>query len=169
MNDPRGLNIAGALAVALSDAIHNAAQAVAPERGPAAAALMILAHLPGIGAEEVRTAVGLSHPGAVRLIDRLQARGLVTRAAHPVDARRVALRLTDAGEAMAAEIARRRMAAMDKALAALDPVEAQTFTALADKMLRALVTSEADALQICRLCEDGACRDCPVEAKLAAA
>lgn len=169
MTETRDLNIIGALALALSDAIHAAAGAGVPERGPAAAALMMIAHLPGISVEEVRIAVGLSHPGAVRLIDRLQARGLVTRAANPDDARRVALRLTEAGAAMAAGVGAARLRAMQRALAALDPGEAALLGSLAEKMLRALVTSEADALQICRLCDETACRNCPVEARLAEA
>lgn len=162
----RDLNIVGALALALSDAINAAAEQSVPERGPAAAALVIIAHVPGLGVEEVRTAVGLSHPGAVRLIDRLQHHGLVERAANPDDARRVALRLTAAGTAMAAKIGAGRMAAMRRALAALDPAETATLASLADKMLRALVANEADALQICRLCDDRVCRDCPVETSL---
>lgn len=166
MNDLRDLNIVGALALSLSDAIISAAEQPVPERGPAAAALMMIAHLPGISVEELRTGVGLSHPGAVRLIDRLQAQGLVTRETNRDDLRRVALRLTETGAAMAAEIGAGRAAAMRHALAVLDPSEAATLAALADKMLRALVSSEADALKICRLCDENACKNCPVEAKL---
>jgi DNA-binding MarR family transcriptional regulator len=54
--------------------------------------------------DALRSGVGLSHPGAVRLVDRLAARGLVARRASADDGRRVALHLTRAGEAMAASI-----------------------------------------------------------------
>lgn len=169
MEKGRDLNVVGALALALSDAIHAAAEAQAADQGPAAAALAIIAHLPGLGVEELRIAVGLSHPGAVRLVDRLQARGLVERTPNLADARRVALRLTRAGCAAAEAISTARLSAIDRALGALDPPEVELLAGIAGKMLRALVTGEADALQICRLCDESKCADCPVEASLAAA
>ena len=168
MDEMRDLNVIAALALALADAVNGAAEQPVPERGPAAAALMMIAHLPGISVEELRTGVSLSHPGAVRLIDRWQTQALVRREANREDARRVALYLTETGASMAADIAAGRAAAMRRALATLDPAEAATLAALADKMLRALVSSDAEALKICRLCDEGACRDCPVEEKLAA-
>src|SRR5262245_37182959 len=89
MDDLRIANIVGALALALSDDLLRAAERKAPEAGLAAAAIALLRHVPGMTIERLRNALGLSHPGAVRLIDRLEQEGSVVRRPSNADRRAV--------------------------------------------------------------------------------
>lgn len=159
----RDTNLLGALAVAISDAITRAAETHAPEPGPAAAAIMLVAHLPGMSIDALRIGVGLSHPGAVRLVDRLEARGLVERRSSAEDGRRVALHLTPAGDQAAAAIAEGRHKAIADALAGLPDAERSAFVATTEKLLAALVAGPDDALRVCRLCDEAVCTRCPVD------
>ena len=97
-SDRRTANLLGALVVALGDRAGAAVQDGAGVSGSDAAALVTLRNY----AEDepldlLRRALALSHPGVVRLADRLQARGLVERHRSHRDGRAVALRLTPAG------------------------------------------------------------------------
>jgi len=166
MSGPKIENVAGALALALSDELLRAAQDQAPEAGSAAAALALLGHAPGLPIETLRRALGLSHPGAVRLVDRLQADGLVARGVSERDRRAVALVLTPKGQETCTAILAARQGTLSRALAALSEEEREVFGRLAEKMLRAALRGEDHAYAVCRLCDPAACTDCPVEAEL---
>lgn len=60
--------------------------------------LTIIECNPGLSQTEVAATLGIKKPNFVAMIDRLQARGLVHRAAAPNDRRSHALFLTDAGK-----------------------------------------------------------------------
>lgn len=165
--DSRALNVIGALALALADDLSRAAQARAPEAGSAAAALALLDHEPGMAIERLRRALGLSHPGAVRLVDRLTADGLVIRKPAERDRRAVALHLTDTGAMSARAILSARGESLRRGLATLSAKERDTFAALAETMLRGILRGEDHAYALCRLCDQSVCADCPVEAELA--
>jgi DNA-binding MarR family transcriptional regulator len=166
MDDARTENVVGALALALSDALLRDAQDQAPEPGPAAAAIALLGHEPGMAIERLRRALGLSHPGAVRLVDRLVADGLVVRRPSPNDRRAVALYLTDAGRERCRAIQGARQRSLARALAALAPAEREALGLLAGKLLGALVENLDQAYSVCRLCDPGVCSECPVDAAL---
>lgn len=156
----------GALALGLADAMLRAAQAQSPEPGPAAAALALLGHAPGMTIERLRRSLGLSHPGAVRLVDRLADDGLVVRGASESDRRAVALRLTAAGEATCRAVIAARDNAIARAMTSLTEQERRTFGALAEKVLRGFVADLGHAYAVCRLCDYEACSDCPVDDEL---
>lgn len=166
MADPRTENVVGALALALVDAIQRDAQAQAPEPGPAAAAIALIGHAPGLSIERLRRALALSHPGTVRLVDRLVEDGVVVRSTAAEDRRAVALRLTPSGEAADAAILSARQASLSAALDALSPEEAEQFGRSAAKVLRGLIRHEDNAYRTCRLCDYRVCQDCPVDAEL---
>ena len=168
MTDAKIENVVGALVLALSDALHQGAQDRAPEPGPAAAAITLLGHEPGMPIERLRRALRLSHPGAVRLVDRLVADGLLVRQASPKDRRAVALHLTEAGERSCAAILAARQGSVASALQVLSPVERESLGVLAEKLLGGLVRDADQAYSICRLCDQGACDECPVDAALTA-
>lgn len=168
MADPRTENIVGALALALVDTLQREVQAQAPEPGPAAAAIALIGHVPGLSIERLRKALALSHPGTVRLVDRLVEDGVVFRAPSETDRRTVALRLTPRGDAADAAILRARRSSLSAALDVLSPEEATTLCGLAEKMLRGLISHEDHAYRTCRLCEYRVCERCPVEAELLA-
>lgn len=165
MVERRG-NVIGALALGLSDAMLREAQARAPEPGPAAAALALLGHDPGMTIERLRRSLGLSHPGTVRLVDRLTEHGLVAREPSDADRRAVALRLTPSGERACRAIIAARDEAVARAMTALTEAEQAMFGTLAEKLLRAFVVDLNHAYATCRLCDYEACTDCPVDAEL---
>ncbi len=167
MDEAKIENLVGALALALVDRLQADAQALAPEPGPAAAAVALIGHAPGLSIERLRRAVALSHSAAVRLVDRLVADGLVQRITAANDRRAVALRLTPLGETQGAAILAARQGGLAEAMAALSPDERQQFGTLAEKLLRALVRTPDRAYRSCRLCNYRACVDCPVDDTLA--
>ncbi|MGH8241376.1 MAG: MarR family winged helix-turn-helix transcriptional regulator [Steroidobacteraceae bacterium] len=166
MASARAENILGALALALTDIVLRDTQQQAPEAGPAAAAIALLGHDPGMTIERLRRALGLSHPGAVRLVDRLASDRLIVRRPSERDGRAVALRLTKVGEASCRAILSARQRGLAQALQSLSPAERSTFGALVEKVLRALLEDEDHAYALCRLCNYHVCIDCPVETEL---
>jgi MarR family transcriptional regulator, negative regulator of the multidrug operon emrRAB len=157
----RTTNLLGALALGLADAVEAVARREAQEGGPAGAALCAIAHEPGLSIEWLRRALGLSHPGAVRLVDRLAAEGMIERRAAR-DRRAVALHLTTPGTRRVRKIMGERRRALAAAVAALSPRERRVLAPLLAKMLRALPQTDAHALAICRFCEGESCDPCPV-------
>lgn len=161
-------NVVGALALALSDSLHFGTQEQAPEPGPAAAAIALISHEPGLTIEQLRRALRLSHPGTVRLVDRLVNDGLLERRASVEDRRAVALHLTHDGEASCAAILTARRTSIASALQSLSCEEREALGRLAEKLLGGLIQDVDTAYQVCRLCDRQSCKACPVERALEA-
>lgn len=71
------------------------------------------------------------NPGAMtRLLDRLAAKGLVTRVADPLDRRALHIHLTDAGNAIWRDIDQCGARVRERALAGLDDPQREALTAL---------------------------------------
>src|ERR687893_3171813 len=68
-------NLLGALALEGAGALEAATRPVVGQAGAAAAALVTIAAHPGRTIEELRAPLGLSQPGAVRLVERLADAG----------------------------------------------------------------------------------------------
>lgn len=166
MDRERTANLLGALALALSDAMRTAVEDAAPEPGAAAAALSLIGHQPGISIERIRRAVGLSHPGTVRLVDRLSQAGLVERRPGLDDARAVALHLTAAGQIAFSAIRKARNGVLIAALDRLSIDDQRAIETLAERLLAILTDSCDRADGICRLCDEQRCDACPVDAEL---
>ncbi|MEO0981699.1 MAG: MarR family transcriptional regulator [Pseudomonadota bacterium] len=159
-------NLVGAFANSIADAVLTAAKDEVDVAGPSAAALALIQHEPGIAIETLRTGLALTHAGTVRLIDRLEGAGLVERSASQIDKRAVALSLTAEGEAVAAAILARRQSVISHSLKSLSVKEREALERIVEKLLQATVKDVAHAYAICRLCDDEACEDCPIEAGL---
>jgi MarR family transcriptional regulator, negative regulator of the multidrug operon emrRAB len=162
----RGTNLLGAVSLAVTDRVRAAAERGAAQGGSAPAALISLAgYLDGSPIDAVRSPLHLTHSATVRLVDRLVAEGLAQRRAGP-DRRSVAVELTPAGHAAAAEAVKARGEALEEALAALDPDERTELARLHAKVLATLTDGRATAGHICRLCDSHACGHedgrCPV-------
>ena len=80
-------NLIGAVALALADEINRASSSTAPEEGPAAAALALIRHAPGLSIRTLASGVALTHAGTVRLVDRLESLGYIERRLHATDGR----------------------------------------------------------------------------------
>ena len=164
-SDERTANLLGALALALSDPAA-AVEADAGVSGSDAAALVTLRnYAEGEPLDLLRRALALSHPGIVRLADRLAARGLVERHRGERDGRAVALRLTPAGRRAADAALSARADAIDAALETLDPGQRRALAPMLERMLGAQTTDSTASLVICRMCDPDVCghpEHCPV-------
>lgn len=164
MNEERTLNLLGAMALSVVDSFSAAVEANAGHGGETPAALVTLGVEPGLSINQLRQILALSHPGTVRLIDRLEAQSLVERRAG-ADGRTLALFLTDAGFKKRKTVLTERRKQLQIAVSALTSDERTLLTKLLEKMLTAMTTSELQAFTICRLCEEEVCPGdrCPVE------
>ncbi|WP_434157376.1 MarR family winged helix-turn-helix transcriptional regulator [Clavibacter michiganensis] len=101
--------------------------------------LRVVAAAPdGARVQDVATGVGGSIAAASRLLDRLDADGLLLRAPHPTDRRSVRSRLSPAGEAALATSDGRFVEALDAVLGHADAAAISAGIAALERMQRAL-------------------------------
>jgi MarR family transcriptional regulator, negative regulator of the multidrug operon emrRAB len=163
--DARLANLLAAAATALADEIRERTADVAGEHGAAAAALVALSQSQN-GAPIARLAgvLGLTHSGAVRLVDRLAALGYVRRW-DASDRRAVSVRLTARGRAAAERVAAARARAIEPLIAALSAGERARLSAtlvtvietMVDVRLRRRAGEGWRGAWLCRLCDFAAC------------
>jgi DNA-binding MarR family transcriptional regulator len=154
-------NRVGAFVLAVGDRLRHESEQAIGHTGAAAAALVTIAQYPDHTVEFLRRSIGLSHPAAVRVVDRLVEERLVRRrvaGAGPA----VALAATAAGRRRAREILDRRRRVLGDALPKLSPAESVALSAILERALAHL--SDTPHTTTCRLCDQGRCRrdDCPV-------
>jgi DNA-binding MarR family transcriptional regulator len=162
----RAANLLGALALAVGEEIRKATQEQADGLARSEPdALVTLAHYPGQSVGDLARTLGLTHSGAVRLADRLEAARLVDRTS-PGPGRTLALQLTESGRAAALRVLARRQAAVERLVRRLEPGEAAALDQLAGRLLAAVTTDRASAHRLCRLCDEPLCAagpGCPVD------
>lgn len=158
-------NLLGALALAVNDRTAAAISAASGQSGTATAALSALAQFldrPTI--EQLRGVLGLTPSGAVRLVDRLAAAGLVRRGPGE-DGRSRSVELTARGRRTASRLAAARAASLDGVLAELSAADRATLQALMGRLLAKIVQDKDGGAWLCRLCDLSACGraagDCP--------
>jgi MarR family transcriptional regulator, negative regulator of the multidrug operon emrRAB len=159
----KGANLLGAVGLAVADRIEEAARAILNHAGETPAALVVIGYGLGPSNEQLRRILHLSHPGCVRLVDRLVSDGLVERR-EGRDKRAIALHLTERGMDLRAQLLRERLAVIRPFLLPLTEQEQAAFTGLLEKILSAYGTTDMERCTICRLCDDGACINCPIPA-----
>ena len=157
-------NLHGALSLTMADRLRGvgAGQGVsASEQG----ALVTLLAEPDRPVAWLGDVLGLTSSGVTRLVDRLVARGWVTRSAGS-DARQRRLRLTASGTKQVRALNRDRERVLSQALAVLSEAERLDLERVLDTLVGSLATEHLPALQVCRLCDRGACRSagesCPL-------
>ena len=162
MND-FAANLLGVVGLAVADRIRDAARDVLNHVGETPAALVVIGYDLGPSNDELRRILGLSHPGSVRLVDRLVADGLVERR-EGRDKRAVALYLTRQGKRVRKTLLKGRLAAVLPFLESMTDSEVETLTELLHKMLSSLEASDMQRCTLCRLCDDSVCTNCPIPA-----
>jgi DNA-binding MarR family transcriptional regulator len=165
--EDRGQNLLGAFVLEVAGRIQRETEAAIGHTGATAAALVTIAQFPGRTVEELRRAVGVSHPAAVRVVDRLAEERLVTR--RPAGrGPAVALTATAAGRRKARQILDIRGRILADALPKLTSEEAASLTAILERALSRLA-DDSDPI-VCRMCDTGRCRrgECPVMERQAA-
>jgi MarR family transcriptional repressor of emrRAB len=152
---PRDANLLGALGLAVADRLAEAAES-AGGASSAEALVALNGRAAGASIDALAGIVGLSHSGAVRLVDRLARDGLVERR-RAADQRSAALVLTPAGRRAARRILTRREAEMHSLLALLTDGEQDALTQVAERILAELGTAPGAERRVCRLCDLEAC------------
>lgn len=163
-NQARTANLLGALVLSLSDEIRAATEAISGSGGEASAALVSIGHAPACSIDFLARALHRSHPGTVRLVDRLALLKWVERRPGS-DGRTVALHLTDTGEQMRKQVLAARQEVLERLLATVPDDTQAVLAAVLETTLKAVRGPDLDrGYTICRLCDGAVCSDCPMEA-----
>jgi len=159
------MNLLGAAVLALSDDMNVATARAAGQGGQAPAALVELAEHPGLTVDGLRRRLKLTHPAVVRLLDRLDERGLARRRRGGADARATSITLTEQGQAVAAAVTASRGAVLEKAMLTMTDDQQRHLEQLLETLLAAWPRALDHSCQMCRLCDLSACPAdrCPVE------
>jgi DNA-binding MarR family transcriptional regulator len=127
------------------------------------AALVLLANRPGSSMDWLSSRLGLTQSGAVRLVDRLVALGLLRREKHQ-GRKEVFLHVTADGEDRLRRGLEARGTAIRVLVEALSESEQEQLGALVGKALAGGARCRAEADVACRLCDWEACGPvCPVD------
>jgi MarR family transcriptional regulator, negative regulator of the multidrug operon emrRAB len=163
MLDCRSLNLLGALVVSVHDRMTELVEAELGMGGQAPAALVTITHNPGESVAFLSGALRLSHPGCVRLVNKLVQAGLVERG-EGKDKRYVTLTLSAAGKRRSQEILRARRKALELFAQPLRRQQQLQLTELLETILRETATTKQAGDTACRLCEEQHCPqpDCPI-------
>ncbi len=153
-------NLLGAAGLVVQDAL-----AEADASDSASAALICVGSHPDESIAVLSQAIGISHSGTVRLVEKLVEENLIRRVRTAQDKRSAVLSLTAKGKKRFAATLRRRQEALAALTEGLSDAETKRLIALFSRMLAKSVASEEDARRTCRLCCEEACRPsgCPVE------
>jgi DNA-binding MarR family transcriptional regulator len=159
-------NLLGALSLAVTDRTSDAVGGAAGQSDSAAVALSALHHfLDDPSVDLLRQVLGLTPSGTVRLVDRLQDAGFVTRR-HGRDGRSVSLRLTASGRRAAERVSAARAEVLGDALSGLAASERRTLDEVVSRILVGLIRGPGATRWMCRLCDTTACGrqngSCPV-------
>ncbi len=164
--DPRLANLLGALSTGISDGIYESTAMAAGLDGVASTALIaLLDFMPGGSVRRLSQVVGVTHSGAVRVVDRLVAEGLATRGTS-VDARTRSITLTPRGVKVAREVRTARERAVSQVLEQLTATERTTLTTLSERLVAGITAQRLEKRSagetpaggaLCRMCDFGAC------------
>ncbi len=163
--DRRTANLLGALGLLVGDLVSEASQTVVEGSENMASALVVLRSLKALNIDGLAGILGLTHSGAVRLVDRLGSEGLVERGPG-VDGRSITLKLTKAGQRRSDQVLEARHEAVAQQVSRLDKGDRAELTRLLEVLLDgSIVTPDMD-WHTCRLCVVAACMvpECPVSA-----
>lgn len=158
------VNIVGALCLAVTDAV-NARLAAAVAWGPSAPALFTTLYFsPQLSIDELATVLGITVPGTVQLVNRMEAEGLARREVG-ADRRRRHLTLTDAGADLAEQVLAVRREVVSAAVSGLTRAEREQMLPLIEQMVMSMSGTRLAADRLCRLCDERSCPDyrCPSE------
>jgi MarR family transcriptional repressor of emrRAB len=172
--DPRLANLLATLSTGITDAIAESTIAAADLDGAAPAALIaLLDFVPSGSVLQLSRVVGLTHSGAVRLVDRLVADGLVTRGASR-DGRARSITLTPSGAKLARQVRTARDRVVSRAIEQLTDNERATLTTLCERLIADITWHRLEQRHagdtpaggaLCRMCDFRACErekgNCP--------
>jgi DNA-binding MarR family transcriptional regulator len=154
----RAGNLLGALSLSVADRTAEAVGDAAGQSETAAIALSALHQFLGEPTlDRIRRVLGLTPSGAVRLVDRLEAAGHVTRRPSSEDARSVTVGLTSKGRRAAQRVVSARGEVLNAALATLDAEEREQLEELVARVIPNMMRGPGATRWLCRLCDMDAC------------
>jgi DNA-binding MarR family transcriptional regulator len=151
----RTANLLGATALAVTDLALSGATKAAGVSASGAAALLSLSASPGLSVTELGRRVGLSQSAAARMVDSLEADGLVVRRQGP--GRWVSVMPTATGRRTARKLLAARGTPLTEIVGVLDEDDQAALSGLLGKLLTKLYGEIGDAELLCRLCDRGTC------------
>jgi DNA-binding MarR family transcriptional regulator len=157
---PALANVLGAVALVVTDEMSRAVVAAADQvRGSVTDAATLAAFaqfLDGATLDRVHRVLGLTPSGAVRLVDRLEAAGLVVREAGS-DGRSRAVRLTESGRDRARAVHAARSSYLTRLVGGLSDDEVVLLQDLLGRVMADVVEEKEGGAWTCRLCDLQAC------------
>ena len=154
-------NLLGALSLSLTDRTAAAVGGALGQSESAAVALSAMHHfLDEPSVDLLRQVLGLTPSGTVRLVDRLEDAGYVTRRPGR-DGRSVSLRLTASGRRAAERVSAARADTLQEALSDLTPDERGDLDRLMSRVLVGLIRGPGATRWMCRFCDTETCRGAP--------
>ena len=162
MND-QTTNLLGVVGLAVADRIEESAREILKHVGETPAALVVIGYDLGPTNDQLRTVLGLSHSGTVRLVDRLVKDGLVVRR-QGSSKREIALYPTKKGKLLREQILAERLNSIRPLLDPLTNQERETLDQLLHKVLASMETTDMERRTLCRLCDNRVCENCPIPA-----
>jgi DNA-binding MarR family transcriptional regulator len=159
-------NVLGAAVDVLARELEAATvQSASGAGGRGAAITALAAFASGSPIDRLAWSLGLSHSRVVRLVDQLEADGLVTRARGSLDRRTVHVTLTKSGWALASQITDARLATLAEEVDALGEEDRAALDRIGATILSRRIDSLRAAERTCRICDPHACghpEHCPV-------
>lgn len=161
------INLLGVLVTSAGDELSHVLEREVGTGGAGPAAVLAVDTWPGCSIEFLSGVLGRTHSGTVRMVDRLEDRGLVERRPGS-DGRTAALCLTKPGRRLARKARNARYRLLSEVVDALTASERRSLGAALDRALRRGPRSRIQAQRACRFCDHSVCRgsDCPVGASV---
>lgn len=125
-------------------------------------ALRFIALHDGACIRDLAASLHVSHPAAVKLVERLVAAGLIVRSPCPEDRRRVCLHLSPDGQQVWSETRARHQELVEKALRRMQEGQAARLQELLLSFVRAAVETVDQIGRICLYCGVEHTSGCPV-------
>ena len=106
------------------------------------AALVLITHLrDGCGISHLADALGADVAGVTRLVDRLEAKGIVARGDSPVDRRAVLVKVTPRGDHLTPDLRAGFLRAQHRLLAGFEPEDIERFHELIARLRQNLAAA----------------------------
>jgi len=153
--DPYVTNLLGALATTMSTRIEQEIALLGGRSLSHESALVTISNHPNDSINVLSKVLGLTHSGAVRLINTLENEKLVERSRSDDDGRSVVLRVTAEGRKRADAVLRARRQVTNKVLETLTAEQQQALNSMLETALGGLTADQESARRICRLCDEG--------------
>lgn len=159
----RTANMLAAFAGEVTERIRSVIKNHPNQTDSASAALNVIGFWEGITNAQLARALKLSHTATVRVVDKLEAHGLV-EARGGDDKRATHLHLTEAGRTAVIPMLTARCAAVERYLMVLTSAEERQLSRLLEKLMVPLGTDAFSVCHFCRLCDLATCPadQCPM-------